>query len=99
LLGIVLAWLAIRREGPTDAELCRGETLMRSACQTLVHTPWALIEAVTLSLPASGSVAIGELKMIARVLADDHQLDAALTVGENRIAVRLSRKHPSGGAQ
>ena len=73
-----------------------GETLIRSACETLAQTSPGLIHAVTLSQPASGQNQIGWLRAAACSLAAQYEFDAAVTAGDSHVSVRLTRRPPHG---
>ena len=94
MMEIVVAAVAVTAAGRPSTH---GETLIRSACETLDRTSPALIAAVTLSLPASEPVEISWLRATACSLAAQYEFDAAVTVGESHISVRFTRRQDCGG--
>jgi hypothetical protein len=80
-----------------DWRSTHGATLIRSACETLARTSPALIAAFTVSLPASEPAQTDRLQEMARSLAAEYELDAAVTVEESHISVRLIRRQDCGG--
>jgi hypothetical protein len=96
MMEIVVAALAV---GLEDRRSTHGETLIRSACETLTQTPPALIAAVTLSLPASEPVQADRLQKMACSLAAQCEFDASVTVEESHISVRFTRRQDCGGCR
>jgi len=94
MMEIVVADLAV---GLEDRRSTHGETLIRSACETLAQTSPALIAAVTLSLPAGGLAQSNWLRAMACSLAAEYEFDAAATVEDSRIGVRFTRRQDCGG--
>jgi hypothetical protein len=96
MMEVVVATVAV---GLEDRRSTHGETLIRSACETLAQTSPALIAALMVSLPASEPAQINRLEKIARSLAAEYELDAAVTVEDSHISVRLTRRQDCGGRQ
>ena len=94
MMEIVVAAVAasLERLPPTQ-----GETLIRSACETLAQTSPGLVTAVTISLPAEGLAQTNWLQASARSLAAQYEFDAGVAAEEGHVSVRLTRRHRSGG--
>jgi hypothetical protein len=75
----------------------QGETLIRSACETLAQTSPDLVSAVTVSLPAEGLAQTNWLRAAACSLAAQYEFDAAVMAGDSHVSVRLTRRHNRGG--
>jgi len=93
-MEVVVATVAV---GLEDLRPTHGETLIRSACETLAQTSPGLIHAVTLSLPAEGLAQISWLRAAACSLAAGYDFHAAVTVAESHVSVRLTRRRACGG--
>jgi hypothetical protein len=96
MMEVVVATVAA---GLGDRQSTHWAALIRSACETLTRTSPALIAALTVSLPASEPAQINRLEKIARSLAAKYEFDAAVTVGESHISLRLTRRQDCGGRQ
>jgi hypothetical protein len=96
MIEMIFARLAVSIQ---DRRRTHGEALIRSACETLARTSPGLVAALMVSLPASEPAQINRLEKIARSLAAEYELDAAVTVGESHISVRLTRRQDCGGRQ
>jgi len=94
MMEIVVATVAV---GVENRPSTHGETLIRSACETLDRTSPALVAAVTLSLPASEPVEISWMRAAACSLAAQYELDAAVTAGHSHASVRLTRRQNRRG--
>jgi hypothetical protein len=94
MMEIVVAAVAV---GLEDRRSTHGETLIRSACEMLAQTSPDLVAALTLSLPASGPAEAGWLNASACSLAAQYEFDAAITVEERHVGVRLTRRQNHGG--
>ena len=94
MMEIVVAAVAasLERLPPTQ-----GETLIRSACETLAQTSPGVIAAVTVSLPASEPGETNWLRAAACSLAAQYEFDAAVTAGGSHVSVRLTRRQNRGG--
>jgi hypothetical protein len=92
-MEIVVAALAASPERLPPTE---GETLIRSACETLAQTSPGLIAAITLSLPAGGPGEANWLRAAAFSLAAQYEFDAAVTAGGSHVSVRLTRRQNRG---
>jgi hypothetical protein len=96
MMEIVIAALAesLERLPPTE-----GETLIRSACETLAQTSPGLIAAMTLSLPAGGPGEANWLWAAACSLAAQYEFDAAVAADDSHVSVRLTRRPAHGGSR
>jgi hypothetical protein len=96
MMEIVVAALGAGLEARRPSH---GETLVRSACETLARTSPGLVAAVTVSLPAGGPADITWLKASACSLAAQYDFDAAVTAGEGHVSVRLTRRPAHRGSR
>jgi len=94
MMEIVVAALAV---GLDDRRSTHGETLIRSACDMLSQTSPDLVAAVTVSLPVGTPAEIDWLRATACSLAAKYEFDAAVTVEEGHVGVRLTRSQDCGG--
>jgi len=94
MMEIVVAAVAASPERLSSSQ---GETLIRSACETLAQTSPDLVSAVTVSLRAEGLAQTSWLRASACSLAAQYEFDAAVAVEESRISVRLTRRRNRGG--
>ena len=94
MIEAIVAALAVSTE---DRRPTHGETLIRSACETLGQTSPGLVAAVTVSLPAAGLAQANRLSAAACSLAAGYDFHAAVTVAESHVSVRLTRRRACGG--
>jgi len=94
MMEIVVAAVAA---SPERLPSNQGETLIRSACETLAQTSPDLVSAVTVSLPAEGPSQASWLRASACSLAAQYEFDAAVAGEESLISVRLTRRQDRGG--
>lgn len=94
MMEIVVAAVAASLERLPPSQ---GETLIRSACETLAQTSPDLVSAVTVSLPAEGLAQTNWLRASACSLAAKYEFDAAVTAGDSHVGVRLTRRQNRGG--
>jgi hypothetical protein len=92
-MEVVVAAVAasLERLPPTQ-----GETLIRSACETLAQTSPDLVSAVTVSLPANSPTEVSWLRASACSLVAQYEFDAAVMTGDSHVSVRLTRRQKGG---
>jgi hypothetical protein len=70
------------------------EVLLLSAFDTLPSTSPGTIRSITLSLPVEGDGEAAALQKFAQDLAEEHDLNANVTVQHDHLIVRLARRYP-----
>jgi hypothetical protein len=70
------------------------EVLLLSAFDTLPSTSPGEIGAITLSLPVESDGETAALQKFAQDLAEEHDLNANVTVQPDHLIVRLARRYP-----